>query len=70
MGSTNTDIGQFVVAGEPIGRMTSTKVASATALALASTEPTLYIEFRRNGKPIDPAPWWAGNPSGRVRNDS
>ena len=70
MGSTNTDIGQFVVAGEPIGRMTSTKVASATALALASAEPTLYIEFRRNGKPIDPAPWWADNPSGRVRNDS
>ncbi len=70
MGSTNTDIGQFVVAGEPVGRMASTKVASATALALASTEPTLYIEFRRNGKPIDPAPWWADNPSGRVRNDS
>lgn len=70
MGSTNTDIGQFVVAGEPVGRMASTKVASATALALASTEPTLYIEFRRNGKPVDPAPWWANNPSGRVRNDS
>ena len=70
MGSTNTDIGQFVVAGEPVGRMNSTKVASATALALASTEPTLYIEFRRNGKPVDPAPWWADNPSGRIRNDS
>ncbi|MEX3011639.1 murein hydrolase activator EnvC [Hoeflea sp. TYP-13] len=70
MGSTNADIGQFVVAGEPIGRMSATKVASATALALASTEPTLYIEFRRNGKPVDPAPWWASNPSGRVRNDS
>ncbi|MEM6462740.1 MAG: murein hydrolase activator EnvC [Pseudomonadota bacterium] len=70
MGSTNTDIGQFVVSGEPLGRMGSTKVASTTALALASTEPTLYIEFRRNGKPVDPAPWWAANPSGRVRNDS
>ena len=70
MGSTNTDIGQFVVAGEPVGRMANTKVASATALALASTEPTLYIEFRRNGKPVDPAPWWVDNPSGRVRNDS
>ncbi|MCP4316581.1 MAG: murein hydrolase activator EnvC [Hyphomicrobiales bacterium] len=70
MGSTNADIGQFVVAGEPVGRMSSNKVASATALALASTEPTLYIEFRRNGKPVDPAPWWASNPSGRVRNDS
>lgn len=70
MGSTNTDLGQFVVSGEPVGRMGSAKVASATALALASTEPTLYIEFRRNGKPVDPAPWWAANPSGRVRNDS
>ncbi|MCY6383454.1 murein hydrolase activator EnvC family protein [Hoeflea prorocentri] len=70
MGRTNADIGQFVVAGEPIGRMTRTKVVSASVLALASTEPTLYIEFRKNGKPVDPAPWWASNPSGRVRNDS
>lgn len=70
MGSTNADIGQFVVAGEPIGRMNTTKLVSASVLALASAEPTLYIEFRRNGKPVDPAPWWASNPSGRVRNDS
>ncbi len=70
MGSTNADIGQFVVAGEPIGRMNTTKVVSASVLALATAEPTLYIEFRKNGKPVDPAPWWASNPSGRVSNDS
>ncbi|MDF2372665.1 MAG: murein hydrolase activator EnvC [Rhizobiaceae bacterium] len=70
MGSINVDIGQFVVSGEPIGRMATTKLASASALALASAEPTLYIEFRKDGKPVDPAPWWASNPSGRVSNDS
>lgn len=70
MGSTNADIGQFVVAGEPIGRMNTTKVVSASVLALATAEPTLYIEFRKNGKPVDPAPWWASKPSGRVSNDS
>jgi len=71
MGSISADIGQFVVAGEPIGRMDAAKrVASASALILASAEPTLYIEFRKDGKTVDPGPWWASNPSGRASNDS
>ncbi len=71
MGSISADIGQFVVAGEPVGRMDAKqRVASASVLILASSEPTLYIEFRKGGKPVDPGPWWASNPSGRVSNDS
>jgi septal ring factor EnvC (AmiA/AmiB activator) len=71
MGSISADIGQFVVAGEPVGRMDAKKrVASASVLILASSEPTLYIEFRKDGNPVDPGPWWASNPSGRVSNDS
>ena len=71
MGSIIADIGQFVVAGEPVGRMDATRrVASASALILASDEPTLYIEFRKDGKPVDPGPWWVSNPSGRASNDS
>ena len=71
MGSISATIGQFVIAGEPVGRMDARKrVASASVLLLASDEPTLYIEFRKGGKPVDPAPWWASNPSGRVSNDS
>jgi len=70
MSRIDVAIGQFVVAGEPVGRMKSGRLASAAALALASGAPTLYIEFRKDGEPIDPAPWWADNPSKRVSNDS
>lgn len=71
MGSISASIGQFVVAGEPVGRMDAKqRVASASVLILASSEPTLYIEFRKGGTPVDPGPWWASNPSGRVSNDS
>jgi murein hydrolase activator len=23
------------------------------------TAPVLYVEFRKEGRPIDPDPWWA-----------
>ncbi len=62
--------GQFVVAGEPVAAMGETRLAGAAALALASTQPTLYIEFRKDSQPVDPAPWWALETSGRVSNDS
>lgn len=71
MGSISASIGQFVVAGEPVGKMDAKqRVASASVLTLASDDPTLYIEFRKGGKPVDPDPWWVSNPSGRVSNDS
>jgi septal ring factor EnvC (AmiA/AmiB activator) len=60
--------GQFVVAGEPVAEMGRTRLAGAAALALVSKQPTLYIEFRKNGKPVDPRPWWSDNLSGRVSN--
>ncbi len=63
MGSISAEIGQFVVAGEPVGRMgTNKRVASTSVLILATSEPTLYIEFREDGKPVDPGPWWANSP--------
>jgi septal ring factor EnvC (AmiA/AmiB activator) len=33
-------------------------MALAKDLTLATT-PMLYIEFRKNGEPVDPTPWWA-----------
>ncbi len=33
-------------------------------------EKELYIEFRKDGKPVDPAPWWSVGVSGRTGNDS
>ncbi len=70
MGRIDASIGQFVVAGEPVGRMSSRRLAAMGALSLASDAPTLYIEFRKDGKPIDPGPWWTKTPSGRISNDS
>ncbi len=70
MGRIDASIGQFVVAGEPVGRMSSRRLAAMGALSLASDAPTLYIEFRKDGKPIDPGPWWVKSPSGRISNDS
>lgn len=63
MDRINVSPGQFVVAGEPVATMGATRLAGATALALASTQPTLYIEFRKGGQPIDPDPWWANETS-------
>ena len=44
-------VGQTVLAGEPVGRMGS---------RAAGAGGRLYIEFRRQGVPVDPAPWFTG----------
>jgi septal ring factor EnvC (AmiA/AmiB activator) len=51
-------VGQFVLAGEPIAIMGSGSQMAATG----PTDPghaVLYVEFRKDGVPIDPNPWWA-----------
>lgn len=70
MDRVNVREGQFVVAGEPLAVMGEKRVASVNALALETDRPTLYIEFRKNGKPVDPRPWWTASVSGKVRDDS
>ena len=60
--------GQSVLAGEPVGAMGEARVASASAETLGNTLPELYVEFRKDGKPVDPAPWWADRHSGRTGN--
>ncbi|WEX79264.1 murein hydrolase activator EnvC [Sinorhizobium numidicum] len=62
--------GQFVVAGEPLATMGAKRVASAAALALETDRPTLYIEFRKDGKPVDSRPWWTAAEVGKARNDT
>lgn len=52
----DVQLGQFVLAGEPVGLMSgSERGAKAKAPANA---PVLYVEFRKDGRPIDPDPWW------------
>jgi murein hydrolase activator len=58
------DPGQFVLTGEPVAVMGSgTRVASNSAAGsssvIGSAQPVLYIEFRKDGTPIDSTPWWA-----------
>lgn len=65
------DPGQFVLTGEPVAMMGSgTQVASAAASGsssvIGSPQPVLYIEFRKDGTPIDSSPWWAATVNEKV----
>jgi murein hydrolase activator len=42
----DSSVGQWLVAGEPIGKMSAT-----------NDKPRLYFELRHNNQPTDPAPW-------------
>jgi septal ring factor EnvC (AmiA/AmiB activator) len=46
MDRIDSTVGQRVVAGEPVGVMGQTE-----------GKPTLYVELRRNGQPVNPLPW-------------
>jgi septal ring factor EnvC (AmiA/AmiB activator) len=62
----SVSIGQFVLTGEPVATMGSTSQI-ASVLAANASRPVLYIEFRKDGTPIDPGPWWAANEGEKVR---
>jgi len=63
--------GRFVVAGEPLATMGETRFAGSAALTLASERPTLYIEIRKDGQPVDPRSWWKDDmSSGKASNDT
>jgi len=70
MGRISVAAGQSVLAGEPIGAMSEARVASTSASGNENAAPELYVEFRKDGKPVDPAPWWSAKMSGRTGNDS
>lgn len=54
------ETGQNVIAGEPIGRM-GTEAGTADVKEAASQQKrnALYVEFRKDGEPFNPAPWIA-----------
>lgn len=70
LGRISVSQGQPVLAGEPVGAMGETRVASSSAVGSVNAQPELYIEFRKDQKPVDPAPWWQARRSGRAGNDS
>ncbi len=58
MESITVDVGQFVLAGEPVAMM-GDQPSVSPAMGLVDAEgPVLYVEFRKDGGSIDPSPWW------------
>lgn len=55
----DASLGQFVLSGEPIAAMGATKLASVGGVEHTSAQAILYVEFRKDGRAIDSAPWWA-----------
>jgi septal ring factor EnvC (AmiA/AmiB activator) len=62
----SVDLGQFVLTGEPVALMGNGS-HTAAILATGSSQPVLYVEFRKDGVPVDPGPWWASGESEKVR---
>jgi murein hydrolase activator len=66
MDRISVDLGQFVLTGEPVAVMGNGSHIAAI-LATGSSQPVLYIEFRKDGVPVDPGPWWAAGEGQKVR---
>lgn len=73
----SVEIGQFVLAGEPVGflgkggteggAVTQDEPGSAARSGLGVSRPALYVEFRKDGSPIDPSPWWSNQSAEKAR---
>jgi len=57
----DVEVGQFVLASEPIAIMGAS--SSEDRPQTADNRPVMYIEFRKSGRPINPRPWWADTPT-------
>lgn len=62
MSRIDVQSGQFVLASEPVGTM-----KRAQGDRSDQNSPRLYVEFRKNGRPINPRPWWSANLRTRVQ---
>jgi murein hydrolase activator len=67
MEQITVELGQFVLTGEPVAVMGNGPKLAAAAAAAAVSQPVLYIEFRKDGNSIDPAPWWAESDNEKAR---
>lgn len=54
----DVQFGQFVLTGEAVGVM-GDAVKSAQATKTQDSGPILYIELRKDGRSVDPDPWWS-----------
>lgn len=67
MDRISVDLGQFVLTGEPVGVMGGAVAAVSVGRGAGESQSVLYVEFRKDGLPIDPSPWWATSNSEKVR---
>ena len=67
MDRISVEIGQFVLTGEPVAAMGSGTAQVAATSSVGASQPVLYVEFRKDGTPVDSGPWWAKKESEKVR---
>jgi septal ring factor EnvC (AmiA/AmiB activator) len=67
MDRIDVNVGQFILAGEPVAVMGDGSAKTAAAIAIEAEQPILYVEFRKDGAAIDPGPWWAKPEMQKVR---
>nr|WP_255714732.1 peptidoglycan DD-metalloendopeptidase family protein [Pelagibacterium xiamenense] len=58
----DVDEGQFVRMGQSLGTMGESPIGHLLAANPDLTGPTLYVELREGGIPIDPEGWWRAEP--------
>ncbi len=61
----DVQLGQFVLAGEAVGLMSGAPKGAKTKTA--ENAPVLYVEFRKDSRPIDPEPWWSKDALNKVQ---
>lgn len=66
MDRMTVELGQFVLAGEPVAMLGQTAAQAAFA-GPDINQPVLYVEFRKDGTSIDPTPWWIRSDLGKAR---
>lgn len=67
MDHISVEVGQFVLAGEPVASMGEVSSLPPAASSSETGDPVLYVEFRKDGGSIDPGPWWAKSQGEKVR---
>ena len=66
MSRISVNVGQFLLAGEPVASMGDGTAQTAATIAIGAKQPVLYVEFRKDGTSIDPGPWWARSDTRKV----
>ena len=61
----DVQLGQFVLAGEPVGLMDGSPQGGRAKPP--ANAPVLYVELRKDGRSIDPDPWWASEGTQKVQ---